>query len=160
MRHAIPLTLLLSLSFAAIAHDGPAGGHEREPAAAVPVQRTEAGAVYGAALPAEPVAAVSLDEAAADVAGPAGKTGAYRGRITQVCQKMGCWLVLAGDSGGFARVFMHDHAFSVPKDARGQAIVYGTLGEKAFPPGKSRIWRRTAQSRRPHANCRSTRPRC
>jgi hypothetical protein len=96
----------------------------------VPVQKTADGAVYGARLAEVAPAAVSLDSVVAKPEASLGKAGAFSGRITQVCQKQGCWLVLSADNGDFARVFMHDHAFSVPKDASGEAIVYGTLSEK------------------------------
>lgn len=129
MRTALMITLLLA--GAAQAHDHEAGkGHERAPADAVPVQADARGSVYGARLPDELPAAIGIDAAAGDPAGHAGKLAAFSGRITQVCQKQGCWLVLTGEEGGFARVAMHDHAFSVPKDASGPAVVYGTLSEK------------------------------
>ena len=53
----------------------------------------------------------------------------FSGRITEVCQNKGCWLVLE-DNGAFARVFMSGHSFSVPKEARSAAIVYGKLSVK------------------------------
>lgn len=129
------LVLALSLLFAAPAwaHDPAAaehGGHGKAPSAAVPVQKTADGAVYGARLAEAAPAALSLDDVLAKPEASLGKAGAFRGRITQVCQKQGCWLVLSAQNGDFARVFMHDHAFSVPKDASGEAIVYGTLDEK------------------------------
>lgn len=77
---------------------------------------------YGAPMPegeAVPLAAV--------LAAPAeGAEVKVEGRITEVCQKEGCWLVLA-DGTEFARVKMKDHAFGVPSDANGRAQVYGTL---------------------------------
>lgn len=115
------------------AHDTPAAGgvdHNRKPTGATPVQTTEAGAVYGAALATPTAEPVTIDAAYEDLAAQVGKDGAWSGRITQVCQKMGCWLVLTGEGDRHARVFMHDHAYSVPKDASGRAIVYGTLSEK------------------------------
>jgi hypothetical protein len=129
------LVIALSLLFAAPAwaHDPAAaehGGHEKAPSAAIPVQKTADGAVYGARLADALPAAVSLDRVVAEPEASLGKAGAFSGRITQVCQKQGCWLVLSAQNGEFARVFMHDHAFSVPKDASGEAVVYGTLGEK------------------------------
>lgn len=114
----------------ALADGEGSSGHERDPSAAVPVQRTAQGAVYGAPLPAAIPAPVSIDALTADPAEHLGKPAAYSGRITQVCQKKGCWLVLAGEDGGFARVAMRDHAYSVPKDASGPAVVYGTVSEK------------------------------
>ncbi len=130
MRHALMFCLLLAGS--AFAHDHAGDGHEREPAAATPAHHTAQGEVYGAALPDPMPGAIAIDVAAADPAAHADKVAAYSGEITQVCQKKGCWLVLSGKDGQFARVAMHDHAFSVPKDARGPAVVYGTLAEKVF----------------------------
>lgn len=53
------------------------------------------------------------------------------GRIVEVCQKQGCWMMLE-DDGIAARVMMRDHAFSVPKDAQGEALVYGRLVRKTL----------------------------
>ena len=130
MRLAPMLCVLLAGT--AFAHEPAGDGHEREPAHATPVQHTAQGAVYGAALPDALPDAIATGVAAGEPAAHAGKVAAYSGEITQVCQKKGCWLVLSGKDGQFARVAMHDHAFSVPKDARGPAIVYGTLAEKVF----------------------------
>lgn len=121
MRTLILLPLLACAS--AYAHE------EREPAPPVPVATTAEGKVYGAAWPAQ-AKTWNLDAAADRVAALQGKPLAFSGRITEVCQKMGCWLVLSGEQGQFARVFMHDHGYSVPKDATGPALVYGTLTEK------------------------------
>jgi hypothetical protein len=133
MRLALALSLLLCAP--AWAHE-PSAGHENTPAAPVPVQRTEEGAVYGAALPEPTPAPVGIDTIAAKPEPLLGKAGAFSGRIAQVCQKQGCWLVLAGEHGELARVFMHDHGFSVPKDASGDAVVYGTLSEKRLSAGE------------------------
>jgi peroxiredoxin Q/BCP len=48
------------------------------------------------------------------------------GRITRVCQTMGCWMVLS-DGDDFARVDFNSHSFFIPKDSQGQAQVYGHL---------------------------------
>ena len=60
------------------------------------------------------------------------QTVTVEGRVTQVCQKMGCWLVL--DTGAapirvhVARTESDDYAFTVPTDISGaQATVRGTL---------------------------------
>ena len=122
------------LATPAFAHDQEtaASGHEREPAAPVPVETTAQGMVYGAVLPKDMPAAVDIDAAAKSPSTYTGKTLAFRGEITQVCRKKGCWLVLTGTDGGFARVAMHDHAFGVPTNSKGSAVVYGTLSEKVF----------------------------
>lgn len=84
-------------------------------------------ASYGAALPEGD--AVAIDVAATTVADYAGKPTLFSGRITEVCQKEGCWLVIE-ENGQSARVMVKDHAFAVPKDASGRAVVYGVLTEK------------------------------
>lgn len=53
----------------------------------------------------------------------------FSGRIVEVCQKKGCWVVLE-DAGTSARVMMHDHQFDVPKDATGPAVVFGQLSRR------------------------------
>jgi hypothetical protein len=65
--------------------------------------------------------------AAALAAAPDGVPGKYHGRIGQVCQTRGCWLVLEQD-GHWARV-MTRHKFFLPKDASGTATVFGVLEE-------------------------------
>lgn len=129
------LFLAALLCSAAIAHDATndtaVADHQHKFSSAVPVQHNADGAVYGALLAQDPLAPVSIEDATANASEHAGKPGAYSGSIAKVCQKMGCWLVLSGETGDLARVVMHDHAFGVPKDAAGSvAIVYGTLSEK------------------------------
>ncbi len=128
MRIAILFSLLLcGTAFAAKQADH----HEKKFIAATPIETTEAGAVYGARLPASMPAAIDLDSVAAHLDDHAGKPAAFSGRITEVCQKMGCWVVLTSEQGKIVRVNMHEHAFGVPKNASGPAIVYGTISRKA-----------------------------
>ncbi|TWI01875.1 uncharacterized protein DUF4920 [Luteimonas cucumeris] len=63
----------------------------------------------------------------------AGKAQRFSGRIAEVCQKEGCWLVLE-DDGQSARVMMRDHEFAVPKDASGRAEVHGVLSRHQLTP--------------------------
>ena len=79
---------------------------------------------YGEPMPAGDT--VDIATAAADPAAHEGKPQRFSGRITQVCQKEGCWVVMEQD-GQSARVMAKDHGFAVPKDASGQAIAYGVL---------------------------------
>ena len=83
---------------------------------------------YGAPI-AEDAAVVPISVAAADTDAYAGDAHRFSGRITEVCQKEGCWMMLE-DDGHAARVMMRDHAFLVPKDASGHAEVYGVLSVK------------------------------
>lgn len=84
---------------------------------------------YGEPMPAGDN--VDIATAAADPAAHAGKAQRFTGRITQVCQKQGCWVVLE-QGGQSARVMAKDHGFSVPKDASGQAVAYGVLEAKTI----------------------------
>jgi hypothetical protein len=43
---------------------------------------------------------------------------ATTGKVTAVCQEMGCWMEIQ-DQSGLAHVRMHGHAFFVPKTAAG-----------------------------------------
>ena len=86
---------------------------------------------YGKPLPA--TAAVPVGEAVAAFDQHAGKPQRYTGRITEVCQAEGCWLVLE-DNGQTARVMFKDHAFLVPKDSSGRAQVAGVLSRKELTP--------------------------
>lgn len=40
------------------------------------------------------------------------------GQIQNVCQKAGCWMVVADDDGKYLRITMKDHAFGVPTDTK------------------------------------------
>lgn len=86
---------------------------------------------YGADLPAGPV--VSLAQALADPAAHEGRPLIFSGRVVDVCQKKGCWVMLE-DEGQGARVLLGDHAFYVPRDVRGQAQVHGVLSKVALSP--------------------------
>ena len=86
---------------------------------------------YGKALPATP--AVPVSDAVAAFDQHAGKPMRYSGRIVEVCQAEGCWLVLE-DNGQTARVMFKDHAFLVPKDSSGRAQVAGVLSRKELTP--------------------------
>jgi len=84
-------------------------------------------ASYGEAFTDGPTVAVSA--AIADFDAHAGEPRSFSGRITEVCQAKGCWLMLE-DEGQVARVMFGDHAFFLPKDASGTAIVHGILERK------------------------------
>lgn len=86
---------------------------------------------YGQAMPAGK--AVPISAAVAAHAKYAGKPQRYSGRIAEVCQKEGCWMVLE-DNGQSARVMMREHKFAVPKDASGTAEVYGVLSRNQLSP--------------------------
>lgn len=73
--------------------------------------------------------AVPVSEAVANFDEMAGQPMRFSGRITEVCQKMGCWMMLE-DDGEAVRVKFGDHAFFLPKDQTGTAVVHGVLERK------------------------------
>ena len=52
----------------------------------------------------------------------AGKTVQVKGKITEVCQSMGCWLEIADDGGKHIRFNSHD-TIEFPKDSAGRTVV-------------------------------------
>ncbi len=72
-----------------------------------------------------------------DPATYAGRRVRVEGRVADVCQKQGCWMVLTeGDQS--IRVTMKDHGFSVDKGgAGGGADVEGILTERAPDPERT-----------------------
>jgi hypothetical protein len=105
--------VLVPLLFAAAAAGGPAS--------------------YGKPLPQGASTPVSQAIAAFDA--HAGKPARFSGRITQVCQTKGCWMVLE-DDGRTARVMFGEHAFYLPKDSAGRAEVHGVLSRKELTPAQ------------------------
>jgi len=87
---------------------------------------------FGKPLP--DMKAVSISEAVAAFEEHAGKPQRFSGRITEVCQKRGCWMVLE-DDGQMARVmFGESHDLLVPKDSHGRAEVGGVLSRRDLSP--------------------------
>ncbi|MEO7916839.1 MAG: DUF4920 domain-containing protein [Dokdonella sp.] len=122
-----------TMLFSALLIAGPAIAHEEKEAfPTAPVMTAAEGSVYGTRWPADAGPAMTIEAASGKVDALKNQSHAFSGRITEVCQDMGCWIVLAGEDGKFARVAMHDHSFGVPKDSKGEAVVYGTLSEKTI----------------------------
>ena len=136
MRNLLVVAIFcLGASGLAFAHESK-HEHEKKAPNAEPIEQTEAGKVYGAKLPKDMPNAIEIGEAADNAADHMDKLGAFSGRITEVCQNSGCWVVLTGSNGQLARVTMHDHAFGVPKDSSGPAVVYGTFGKSVKSAGE------------------------
>jgi len=78
----------------------------------------------------EPIAEQSSTSLASLVESPAtydGKTIRTEGRVTAVCQAMGCWMEI-GDDKTQAHIKMAGHSFLVPKTASGhRAVVQGKV---------------------------------
>ena len=52
-----------------------------------------------------------------------GKTVQVKGKITEVCQMMGCWIDLTNDEGQKLRIKVNDGEIEFPKDAAGKTAV-------------------------------------
>jgi hypothetical protein len=52
-----------------------------------------------------------------------GKTVQVKGKITEVCQMMGCWMDLTNDAGQKLRIKVNDGEIEFPKDAAGKTAV-------------------------------------
>ena len=84
---------------------------------------------------------VPLAEVAKDPARFKDRVFATSGKITAVCQEMGCWMQLE-DAAGSAHIRMHGHTFFVPKTAPGhvarvQATLVQSAGDTDCEDGKS-----------------------
>jgi hypothetical protein len=63
-----------------------------------------------------------LAQIVAEPDGFAGKTVLICGRVTDVCQRKGCWTVIA-EADSFVRVVFEDYGFFLPKDSRGRTAL-------------------------------------
>ena len=72
---------------------------------------------------------VSLKDALADTEKFSGKTIKVEGKIADVCQERGCWLVVT-DGELQMRVKFKDYGFFVPKDASGRRVILEGIIEK------------------------------
>lgn len=68
----------------------------------------------------EPVAIATLLAHADDYVG---RTIQVKGKITEVCQMMGCWMELSNDVGQKVRIKVNDGEIEFPKDAAGKTAV-------------------------------------
>lgn len=136
MNAAIQKISLASLLLSAVAFTAFAGVHDHEHAHPK-VAITEQGAdfvAYGEKMPVEPQAiALSKALTSADLS----KELKLSGRIGQVCQSAGCWMMLT-DGDAAVRVKFGDHAFVIPTDTQGEAVVYGTLAKKELTLDESK----------------------
>ena len=80
---------------------------------------------YGAAMPADPTP-LALSTAMQSVDSLIGKPAKFSGRVGRVCQMKGCWMMLT-DGDASVRVKFGNDAFFIPKDSKGEAVVFGTL---------------------------------
>ena len=88
---------------------------------------------YGKPVPGG--ATVPVSEAIGAFDAHADRAQRFSGRITEVCQAKGCWMMLE-DNGRAARVMFGDHDFHIPKDTSGTAVVHGVLTRKQLTPAQ------------------------
>ena len=99
------------------------------------------GDTYGETV--ETATALPIETVAAEPDTYSGQTITVEGRITEVCQKKGCWLAL--DAAGtpvrvmVARTDAGDYTFTVPTDVSGsRAVVQGQMTMKTLTPEDQR----------------------
>lgn len=138
-----------------VACQGDPASEEQPPAADAPVGTEGAGVVVGESEVSTDTygTAITLTEAIQArelISSPetyADKLILVEGTVVDVCQKMGCWLVLS-DGERQIRVTMKDHGFSVRKDGSGAfARIEGTLRHVA--PDPDRTAHLESESKRP-----------
>ncbi|HEY8087542.1 MAG TPA: DUF4920 domain-containing protein, partial [Polyangiaceae bacterium] len=119
MRNAALSALLFAL-LAACARDGKDGSAATSSASAPSGGTLLLGErIHGTVVP--------LADIAKDPTRFAGRSVTTTGKVTAVCQEMGCWMEIRDDAGQ-AHVRMHGHDFFVPKTAAGHiARVQATL---------------------------------
>jgi hypothetical protein len=108
---AVVLPLLALLAACSRAPSGGTGSAPSASAAAPPKGVLAIGAPISAP-------AVALADIAKNPGSYANKTVTTSGKVTSVCQEMGCWMEIQ-DPGGMAHIRMHGHSFYVPKTASG-----------------------------------------
>lgn len=122
------MRLLILLSFAvACASQSPAPTTPAAEAPTAEAPAAEANAeTFGQPLSDAPV--VALATITEDPSRFAGQTVKTEGEITQVCQRMGCWMEMRASGTPTVRVPMAGHSFFLPRDAAGRrATVEGEL---------------------------------
>ena len=62
-----------------------------------------------------------------------GKTVQVKGKVTEVCQMMGCWMIISDGASKMVRIKVNDGDIVFPKDAPGkQAIAEGKLSKQVL----------------------------
>ena len=109
---------------------------------------------YGAAMPVAGET-FALADAIAAVEAEGHFEGKVRGRITEVCRKKGCFMILTDDAA-YARVTFKDYGFFVPTDTGpGMSTVYGALSFVELSPEEADHY--AADAGRPASSDRSLR---
>ncbi|MBX9603465.1 MAG: DUF4920 domain-containing protein [Bryobacteraceae bacterium] len=81
--------------------------------------------------PLELASPMTIEKVLAEPDALVGKQIQVKGKITEVCQMMGCWMALRGESGQVLRVKVNDGEIVFPKDSAGKtAIAEGKLTKR------------------------------
>lgn len=78
-------------------------------------------AVYGDSVMGNNI--IQLDAVTTAMKGAAKKDLKIRGKVEEVCQKKGCWMVMKLGNGEVMRITFKDYQFFVPKDLAGKEVV-------------------------------------
>lgn len=104
---------------------------------------------FGTPMPVEGETA-PLGSAIAALSDSDAVVGKMSGRITKVCRKKGCWMVLT-DGADYARVTFKDYGFFVPTDSHERdSVVYGELRKKTLSSGEANHYEKDAESNLRH----------
>ncbi len=77
----------------------------------------------------------------------AGKLVQVKGKITEVCQEMGCWLYVADENGNKIRIKVKDGEIVFPKDGAGRTITAEGVFAKLTPEQAAQFAREEAKDR-------------
>jgi hypothetical protein len=127
------LILLLSLTFMAVSF---AKDSEAEESKVVITQVIDGANVYGNKWQAG-FEQLNIEKAIEEHEMLIDKEMIFTGKISKVCQKAGCWMMLE-TNGVIARVDFNNHSFFIPKDTHGQAEVFGVLHSKILSDEKKK----------------------
>ncbi len=109
---------------------------------------------HGAKMPEQGVT-LGLSDAITRLEDQGSYQGKIRGRITEVCEKKGCFMILV-DGEQAARVVFKDYGFFVPKDTRpGMSTVFGELSSRQL--SAEQVAHYAADAGRPTAEAKAIR---
>lgn len=93
-----------------------------------PVLSDESSETFGAPLPAD-ATTLTLGDVMAAPDDWVGKPVTFTARISQVCQKKGCFFI-AADGDALVRVSFKDYSFFIPTDSSGKDVTFGGVLER------------------------------